>query len=53
MSDRLRQSPLAVGVAYLAFGGYILGRFANSAFPTFYLRRRSQTDQPASTPTPT
>jgi hypothetical protein len=30
---------MAVGVAYLAFAGYILGRFANSAFPTFYLFR--------------
>ena len=39
MSDRLRQILLAVGVAYLAFAGYILGRFANSAFPTFYLVR--------------
>ena len=39
MNDRLRQALLAVGVAYLAFAGYILGRFANSAFPTFYLLR--------------
>jgi hypothetical protein len=28
-----------MGVAYLAFAGYILGRFANAAFPTFYLYR--------------
>jgi len=28
-----------MAVAYLAFAGYILGRFANSAFPTFYLFR--------------
>ena len=39
MSDRIRQALVAVGVAYLAFAGYILGRFANSAFPTFYLFR--------------
>ena len=30
---------MTVAVAYLAFAGYILGRFANSAFPTFYLFR--------------
>ena len=28
-----------MAVSYLAFAGYILGRFANSAFPTFYLFR--------------
>lgn len=39
MSDRFRQALVAVAVAYLAFAGYILGRFANSAFPTFYLFR--------------
>ena len=39
MSDRVRQILLAVVVAYLAFAGYILGRFANAAFPTFYLFR--------------
>ena len=35
----MRQALVAVGVAYLALAGYILGRFANSAFPTFYLFR--------------
>ena len=39
MSPRFRQALLTVAVAYLAFAGYILGRFANSAFPTFYLFR--------------
>jgi hypothetical protein len=39
VSDRVRQALLALLVAYLAFAGYILGRFANSAFPTFYLFR--------------
>jgi hypothetical protein len=39
VNDRLRQAVVAVGVAYLAFAGYILGRFANAAFPTFYLFR--------------
>ena len=39
MSDRIKQALVAVVVAYLAFAGYILGRFANSAFPTFYLFR--------------
>jgi hypothetical protein len=34
-----RRALLATGVAYLAFAGYILGRFANAAFPTFYLYR--------------
>jgi hypothetical protein len=39
VSDRVRAALIAVGVAYLALAGYILGRFANSAFPTFYLYR--------------
>jgi hypothetical protein len=39
VSDRIPQALVAVGVAYLAIAGYILGRFANSAFPTFYLFR--------------
>lgn len=39
MNDRVRQALVAVGIAYLAFAGYILGRFANAAFPTFYLFR--------------
>jgi hypothetical protein len=39
VSDRIRGPLLAVVVAYLAFAGYILGRFANAAFPTFYLYR--------------
>jgi hypothetical protein len=39
VSDRIRQALVAVAVAYLAFAGYGLGRFANSAFPTFYLFR--------------
>ncbi|MGZ6299333.1 MAG: hypothetical protein ACXWMN_02420, partial [Candidatus Limnocylindria bacterium] len=39
MSDPLRRAVVAVAIAYLAFVGYILGRFANSAFPTFYLYR--------------
>jgi hypothetical protein len=39
VSDRIRQALVAVAVAYLGFAGYILGRFANSAFPTFYLFR--------------
>jgi hypothetical protein len=39
VSDRIRQALVAVGISYLAFTGYILGRFANSAFPTFYLYR--------------
>ena len=38
-SAGLRRTLLAIGVAYLAFAGYILGRFANAAFPTFYLYR--------------
>ena len=39
MTEGWRRALLAVAVAYLAFAGYILGRFANSAFPTFYLLR--------------
>ncbi|MEO8252595.1 MAG: hypothetical protein ABI578_08995 [Chloroflexota bacterium] len=39
MSDRARQAVFAVVIAYLALAGYILGRFANDAFPTFYLFR--------------
>jgi hypothetical protein len=39
ISAGLRRALLAVGVSYLAFAGYILGRFANAAFPTFYLFR--------------
>lgn len=39
MNDRIRRATLAVLLADLAFAGYILGRFANSAFPTFYLFR--------------
>jgi len=39
VTDGWRRGLLAVAVAYLAFAGYILGRFANSAFPTFYLYR--------------
>jgi hypothetical protein len=39
ISAGLRRALLATGVAYLAFAGYILGRFANAAFPTFYLYR--------------
>jgi hypothetical protein len=39
ISAGLRRALLAIGVAYLAFAGYILGRFANAAFPTFYLYR--------------
>ena len=39
MNDRFRRAALAVLLAYLAFAGYVLGRFANSAFPTFYLFR--------------
>lgn len=35
----MRRALLAVAIAYLAFAGYILGRFANAAFPTFYLFR--------------
>ena len=39
ISAGTRRALVAIGVAYLAFGGYILGRFANNAFPTFYLWR--------------
>lgn len=39
MNPRIRQAVAAVVIAYLAFAGYILGRFANAAFPTFYLFR--------------
>jgi len=39
VSDGWRRVLLAVAVAYLAFAGYILGRFANDAFPTYYLYR--------------
>ena len=30
---------MTVAITYLALAGYILGRFANAAFPTFYLIR--------------
>ncbi|MDP9467468.1 MAG: LTA synthase family protein [Chloroflexota bacterium] len=39
ISAGIRRALLAALVAYLAFAGYILGRFANSAFPSFYLIR--------------
>jgi len=39
VTEGWRRTLLTVGVAYLAFAGYILGRFANAAFPTFYLYR--------------
>jgi len=39
VSDRIRRAGIVVGLTYLAFVGYILGRFANAAFPTFYLYR--------------
>jgi hypothetical protein len=39
VNDRIRQAVVAVVVTYLALAGYILGRFANAAFPTFYLFR--------------
>lgn len=39
MSEGWRRVLLAVAVTYLAFAGYILGRFANDAFPTYYLYR--------------
>ena len=39
ISAGIRRGLVAVGVSYLAFAGYILGRFANNAFPTFYLWR--------------
>jgi hypothetical protein len=39
VSDRIRRAGIVVGLTYLAFAGYVLGRFANAAFPTFYLYR--------------
>jgi len=39
VTEGWRRALLAIGVAYLAIAGYILGRFANAAFPTFYLYR--------------
>jgi hypothetical protein len=39
VSDRIRRAGIVVALTYLAFVGYILGRFANAAFPTFYLYR--------------
>jgi hypothetical protein len=39
VNDRARQFVMAVAIAYLALAGYILGRFANSAFATFSLLR--------------
>ena len=39
ISAGTRRALVAIGVAYLAFAGYVLGRFANNAFPTFYLWR--------------
>jgi hypothetical protein len=39
VNDSWRRALLTIGVTYLAFAGYILGRFANAAFPTFYLYR--------------
>jgi len=39
VSDRIRQAGIVVVLTYLAMAGYILGRFANAAFPTFYLYR--------------
>jgi len=39
VNDGWRRWVIAVAIAYLAFAGYILGRYANSAFPTFYLYR--------------
>jgi hypothetical protein len=39
VTEGWRRAGVAVAVAYIAFAGYILGRFANSAFPTFYLFR--------------
>src|SRR5437773_1888755 len=35
----MRRALLTVAIAYVAFAGYVLGRFANAAFPTFYLYR--------------
>jgi hypothetical protein len=34
VNEGWRRWLVAVAIAYLAFTGYILGRFANSAFPT-------------------
>ena len=39
MTDGLRRTLLMVLISWLAFAGYILGRFANDAFPTYYLFR--------------
>ena len=39
MSSFARRALLAVLITYLALGGYILGRFANDAMPTYYLYR--------------
>jgi hypothetical protein len=39
VKDRFSRVGVAAVIAYLAFAGYILGRFANAAFPTFYLFR--------------
>jgi uncharacterized membrane protein (UPF0136 family) len=39
VTEGLRRTLLVVGLTYLAFAGYVLGRFANAAFPTFYLYR--------------
>jgi hypothetical protein len=39
VSPRLKQTLLVIGLTYLALAGYILGRFANDAFPTYYLFR--------------
>lgn len=39
VTDRGRRALLVVLITWLAFAGYILGRFANDAFPTYYLWR--------------
>lgn len=39
MNEGWRRTAVTVAITYLAFAGYILGRFANAAFPTFYLFR--------------
>ncbi len=39
MSAPLRRALVTVLIAYLALAGYILGRFANDAMPTYYLYR--------------
>ena len=39
MTDGLRRALLMVLITWFAFAGYILGRFANDAFPTYYLLR--------------